>query len=58
MSAAFLFLGAIILLGTIAHRVYIEFTGNGMAVETSALLVWIASLGAFLVVCGAMLGAL
>ncbi|BCH12011.1 hypothetical protein MesoLj131c_62690 [Mesorhizobium sp. 131-3-5] len=58
MSAAFLFLGAIILLGAVAHRAYIEITGNGMAVETSVLLIWIASLGAFLIVCGALLGAL
>ena len=52
MSAVFLFIGAIFLLGSVAHRAYFELTGNGMAIETYVMLCWVASFGAFLLICG------
>ena len=57
MSAAFLFLGALILLGSVAHRAYTEFTGTGMAIEAHVMLCWVAGFGAFLFILGMLLGA-
>ena len=58
MSAVFVVIGAIILLGSVAHRAYFELTGNGMAIETYVMLCWVASFGAFLFICGILLRAL
>lgn len=57
MSAAFLFLGALILLCSVARRVYIDFTGNGLTIETYVILGGVASFGALLFLIGILLGA-